>query len=263
MEILNSVNTIYEKVILAVENEIYPLIDKTLSLVYQIISNEDLYCIFIKLNKVFNSLIFSILTIILFYKVMKKNIIIYSKNEEISILKEVFKLIILYIIATNSTIIIKTISDIFEIVYNYIITSFEDIVGEKLTFSSLLNEVDLKSMQNSDLFSLEGLTKSLVCYGSVNILIANCVRFIILFVIYSVLPIAIMSSGISGRIGNKLYIKVCKLIVVILLAPLIIKLLLVLPLSLKKVDPIYFNIALLGIFNIVSKIENYIKEMIY
>ena len=257
MEVMKSVNSIYEKIILAVENDIYPLVDKSMDLIYQFQKGSDFYKGYIKLVEISNFLVFAILTVILVTQVTRKIISFYTGEDVQCIFKTILKFVIVYLLAINSNFIVEYVSEIFEIVYEYVDDAAKNLVNRQVCFKNLLDEANIKSNDKNDLFTINGLIKSIICYGSVTILISNSVRFIAVFIVYACLPVIIMFIGVGTKKIQKI-----KLLFLLLVTPIVIKVIIIIPFLLKGKNEFLFSIAVLGTFNIITKINNYLKEVV-
>ncbi|MEG0073766.1 MAG: hypothetical protein RR922_04750 [Clostridia bacterium] len=260
MEILNSFNSIYEKLLLAVEKQIFPQIDQLMKAYYNILNNDsNISKNITKINDVFNMLCFSLVIFILTYYIAQNITSLYNGENRENIFKLFIKLICVYIIASNSMFIFKTFINIFDIISQYISIEGEKIIGCALEFKSLSSKISLLDTSAKDLFSLDGLIMSIVCYGAVNLLVACSVRYVCMLLCMIISPIVMMSVSIKQ--WRFIGIKYVKLIFILFISPIIMQTLLILPLMFKDNNDALYKIVLLGTLQILYKIENYIKEI--
>ena len=195
--ILKTINTIFSNILSSIDNNIYLNLDNIVFIDSDILSNSFMQKLLGSNGK--SGLLYladaMLLGISLFYLIKY----FYSNVVDASIEKPsqfIFKLIIFALLVNFSYFIFQQILSI-----NYFITSSiqeigKDVVGFNINFSELITVLNKKISFNSEdlnLFYFDGIIKSFVSIGLLNLLFTYSIRFILLQILILFSPFAILS----------------------------------------------------------------------
>ncbi len=259
-DILNSLNIISEKLFKSVEGEIYEVLDNIVIIGKDILTKEPLKNIFFENNV--NGIIIianSILLFIFIYYIFSILLSFYNGNKVENVYSFVLKMLIITLVVNNSYYICEQILSLMELLSNSINEFSKSIIKQEVTFVNLKEAIlSIKDFMQNDLLSIDGLIKGVVSFGAISILINFSIRYVtvIFLVIISPLAIACASSNLSRGITTSW----SKLLFTNLLEQIIVKLVLLIPLSYKEVDSVMYKIILVGTIYILYRINNFTRD---
>ena len=195
--IINSLNTVSEKLFKSIEGEVYSRIDDLVNITPKIFKEQPLKEIFFQ-DKI-NLLVLIANSLILFYIiyfVILKIISIYNGNKSQSVYIFVLKLIIVAALVNSSYYLCQEIINLVSLFTDCIDGVLEDIAGQTINFENL-NESILKidDLMKSDMLSLDGVIKGVISFGSISILINFAIRYVTIIFLIIVSPFAFASLG--------------------------------------------------------------------
>ncbi len=261
-DIIGNLNIIAEKIIKSVESQVYAVIDKILVIKPDILETEPLSNIFFE-NKV-NGIIILTNSLIIFYfiyYVLSNLISLYNGNQIHNVYKFVIRLIIVSISVNCSFYICKQILEIFGLFTDVIDKIGSDITGKEILFTNFKEIIlSIKDLETNDILSINGIIKGIVSFGAVSILVNLSIRYVTIIFLIIVSPIAIMS--LSSNITSGIFMSWGKSLVLSLVVQIVIKLILIIPMSYKDVNSLLYKIILVGTIYIIYKINSFINEFL-
>lgn len=195
--IIETINTIFSNIFSSIDNSIYSNLDNITFLDASIIQNS----FFEKLlgSSGRTGLIYltdaMLLGISMFYIVRYY----YLNIVDVTVEKPgqfLFKLLIFAFIINFSYFIIEQILTLLNLFSTSIQDIGEDILGSDITFSELITTLNTKIISDSselNIFSLDGIIKSFVSFGLINLLLSYSLRYILLQVLILFSPFAMLS----------------------------------------------------------------------
>ena len=262
--ILNTINEIFSKLFSSIDNTIYTTLDDLAFITPEIIQKSSLEKIIGESNYtgillICNSLV---LGFIIYYSI---NYLIshltYSKID--SPKQFIFKSIIFIAVMNSSIWICEEIINLVSLVTNAISYISEDLFGLSISFSNFvenLNKIIYLKNSTFDFFSFDGIIKSFISFGMINLILTFSLRYIIIQTFILISPFAFLTLILnSSEHFFKIWIKA---FLNLLLTQIFVSFILLLSFS--------FNLAFsdsiteflyIGIIFALSKSNNYMKEL--
>ena len=260
--ILASINILLEKIYKSVEGNVYELLDKLIDISPDILNNEPLKYLFKDSEK--EGIIFIATSLVLFYVVqyiLLKFIAMYNGKNPENIFRFIIRMIICVTFTSCSKYICETVLGINAVFTELLSSLGENITGDKITFCAFKEViVDLEKYMGEDCISLDGLIKGFISFGSVTLLINYAVRYVTVIFLILVMPLAIMFS--VSPITKGIFNSWLKLFVINLSMQWIVKLVLIIPVSVKTINNEMFKIIIIGTIYILYKINMFVKEFL-
>ena len=261
--VFNSINDVFSKIFYSIDENIYNTLDDITFINLEIIENS-------KINKIIGNnssegilLICNalILGIVLYYSI---NYLIshltLSRVEKPS--QFIFKLIIFSILMNGSIWICIQIVDIVSIVTNSIRQIGESLFKESICFSNFIKIINEKIYveEHLNIFSFDGVIKSFITFGFMNLIFSNSLRYIMIQVFIIISPFGFMCL-ISGK--TEYFFKrwvICFLS--LLIEQILISVILILAFSLEKnMDDIIVKLLYVGIIYALIKANTYMNQI--
>lgn len=259
--LINSLNTVSEKLFKAIEGEVFTQIDKLVNITSDLFKEEPLKNIFFQ-DKI-NALIVIANSLILFYVIyfiISKIISVYNGNKSDSVYVFVIKLIIVGALVNSSYFICKEIINLNSLFTNCIGGFMEDIIGKSINFENLKeNVLKIEDLLNSDMLSLDGIIKGVISFGSISILINFSIRYVTVIFLVIISPFAFAS--LSSELTLGIFKTWIKTLVVTLMTQVIVKFVILIPMLYKDVNSMMYKVILVGSIYIIYKINNFTKEI--
>ena len=195
--IIETINSIFSNLFSSIDNNIYSYLDNFTFIDSSIINNSFFEKLLGANGK--NGILYLtdalLLAIIIYYAIRYSYSTFTGSNVE-KPTQFIFKVIILGILINSSYFLCEQILNI-----NYLISSSiqeigEDVIGSKITFSSLiqnLNSVISVGENSFDLFSFDGIIKGFISVGLLNILFSYSLRYILVQVFVLTTPLVLLS----------------------------------------------------------------------
>lgn len=172
--------------------------------------------------------------------------------------------IIIYAICMNfSLFICNEIIYIISMISSAIRQVGENLFNTKICFSELITELNcvISVNENLDIFSLDGIIKSLVSIGLLNLVITYAVRYVLIKIFVLLSPFAILS--LCNKNTSVLFNSWIKSFLSLLLVQVFVSIILLLIFSLDISSTNTFSkFILIGAIFILIKANSYIKEML-
>lgn len=260
-DIINSLNTISEKLFKTVEGQIYKVIDNIIDISPDILTQEPLKTIFFK-DKI-NGIILIADSFILFYVVyfvLMQLISIYNGKQTPNVYYFIVKVIVITLFVNNSYFLCNLSLEFIDAITTAVKIYGQDISGQVISFENLKEAVlSIDDLTSSELISLNGLIKGVISFGIVTILINFSIRYVTIIFLIIVCPFAIMSN--IANITNGLFKSWIRLYTSNLFVQVIVKLILTIPLMYKEKDSIMYKIILVGAIYLIYKVAELTKEL--
>ena len=195
--IIETINSIFSNLFSSIDNNIYSYLDNFTFIDSSIINNSFFEKLLGASGK--NGILYLadalLLAIIIYYAIRYSYSTFTGSNVE-KPTQFIFKVIILGILINSSYFLCEQILNI-----NYLISSSiqeigENVIGSKITFSSLiqnLNSVISVGENSFDLFSFDGIIKGFISVGLLNILFSYSLRYILVQVFVLTTPLVLLS----------------------------------------------------------------------
>lgn len=262
--ILNSINEIFSMIFSSIDNTIYSSLDKITFINPNILSDGNFKMILGEsandgILLVCNSLI---LGFIIYYAI---NYLIshltYSKID--SPKQFIFKAIIFIAIMNSSIWICTEIINIISAITEAISNLSYNLFGTSATFSNFINNINQNVYSSNDgftLISFDGIIKSFVSFGLINLIFTYSLRYVMILIFVLVSPFAFLSLITNS---SEWFFKVwIKSFLSILLVQVLISLILTLAFSIPIDSGSNISKLLyIGIVYALSKANSYMKEL--
>lgn len=260
--ILNAINIIAEKIFKSVQSEVFKGLDEFLIIDEKILNKEPLKILFVK-NEGEGLILLAMSFVILFliYYIIFRIIAMYNGENVDNIFKYMIRVIICVICSASSLFLCEQILNINGLLTEVITNIGKDLTGQSICFESLREVVtNLDKYMSEDFLSIDGIIKGVISFGATTILITFAIRYVTLIFLIFISPIAIMFASSSSTYG--IFKSWVKMLVSNLLLQNIVVIILIIPLSIKKVDDNLFRIILVGSIYLLYKINNFSKEIL-
>jgi len=263
--IITAINTIFSKLFSSIDNSLYGLLDKFVFINSDILNDSYFSKIFgfdsqSGILLIANSLVFGFL-IFYGFRLLFAHLGI-TNSERPS--KFIFRLIIFGICMNFSLFICDEIIYINSLFSNTIRIVGENIYNLDINFSTLINKLNSVISYNEntlDIFSLDGILKSLISFGIIGLLITYAIRYILVKVLVLFSPFAFIC--LSTEPSSIIFKSWFKTFLSLLLIQDFVSIVLLLVFSLDLSPTNYFSkIILIASIFILIKSNNYVKEML-
>ena len=261
--IINTINEIFSKLFSSIDNTIYTLLDDIVFITPNIL-HENSFEKIIGTSK-FNGILLIcnslVLGFLLYYAI---NYLIshltYSKIE--SPKQFIFKSIIFIALMNSSFWICEEIINIINLITVSLSNLSDNLFGLEISFQNFienLNKLVYLSDSSFDLFSFEGIVKTFVSSGMINLILTFSLRYIMIQIFILISPFAFLSLSLNS---SEWFFKVwIKSFLGLLLNQILISLLLLLSFSINISFPNQFTeILYIGIIFSLTKSNIFIKE---
>ena len=262
--ILNSINELFSKTFSSIDNTIYSTLDYLTFISPDILKSESFQRILGSsvsegILLICNSLI---LGIILYYSI--NYLISHLTYSQIDSPKQfVFKAIIFIAIMNSSLWICEQIINIIYIITSSISEIGFNIFNKPITFSSFIDSINKNLYTSGELlniFSFDGIIKSFISFGLINLVFTYSLRYIMIQIFILLSPFAFLSLLTNS---SEWFFKVwIKSFLSLLLVQVLISLILLLSFSIElNLDSNISKILYIGIIYALIRANSYIKEL--
>lgn len=262
--ILKSINELFSMMFSSIDNTIYSSLDKLTFIESSILSDGNFQKILGHsandgILLVCNSLI---LGFIIYYAINYLiSHLIYSKID--SPKQFIFKSIIFIAIMNSSLWICSEIINIISLITNAISDLSFSLFGEETTFSNFINTINQTIYSSNDgfnLLSFDGIIKSFISFGLINLVFTYSLRYIMILIFVLISPFAFLSLITNS---SEWFFKVwLKTFISLLLVQIFISLILLLAFSIPLDGSSSLSKLLyVGIIYALTKANSYMKEL--
>lgn len=260
-DIINSLNSVSEKLFKSIESEVYTYIDKLVGITPDIFKDEPLKKIFSQDSV--NSIILIANSFVLFYIiffVIQKLISMYNGEKSQNVYGFIIKLIIVGALVNSSFLICKEIINLTSLLSNCIDGLIQDVCGKSATFENLKESIlKIEDLAKSDVLSLNGVIKGVISFGSISILINFGIRYVTIIFLIITSPFAFVTLSSESTVG--IFKTWMKSFFVSLMTQIVVKIVIFIPLLYKKTNSMMYKIVLVGSIYIIYKINNFTKQI--
>lgn len=261
--IIDTINTIFSNIFSSVDNNLYSILDNITFINTNILDSPYFNNIFGTSTTngillVANSLIIGF---ILYYciKLMLSNFGITEAERPISF---IFKLIFFAICMNSSFFICEQLIFFNSAISSAVISIGEDLFSTTISFSSLvekLNSIIYIEENSLNIFSIDGILKSIISISFLNLTFSYSIRYIMLKVLVLILPFAILCLSLPN--SSNFFKSWLKCFLSMLFIQILVSLILVIIFSLDFKSNNIFSKFLLcgGIFTLI-KANSYVRE---
>lgn len=255
--IIQTINTIFNNLFSSIDNSIYDSLDNYVFVNNDIISNNYFKNLLGYSGNGFLYLADAMLVgVALFYIVRFYYSNVVDSNVERPS-QFLFKLLVFAIFINSSYFLLDQFLNLFSLVTSAIRSIGKDVTSCEISFSELItvvNKILSVSSEEFNIFSFDGIIKSFVTFGLINLLILYTLRYIIIQVLILFTPFAILSAinSSSAWIFKTWYRSFLSLMFVQLFVPLV----LIIVFMVKDTKILFVG----GIYAL-SKINDYVREM--
>lgn len=262
--ISNTINEMFYKIFSSLDNSLYSVLDDFTFIDSDVLSDRYFIDIFGFSNKegillVANSLILGYL-IYYSFKLLLSHLGITQVEQPGQF---IFKIILCSISINFSAFICDEIIYIISLISNTIRNIGENLFQTKICFSQLI--INLNSVisvnQSIDIFSLDGILKSLISIGLLNLVLTYAVRYVLIKIFVLISPFAFLS--LCNKSTSILFNSWLKSFLSLLLVQVFVAIILLLIFALDfSSNNMFSKFILIGAILILIKANNYVKEML-
>lgn len=259
-----SINEMFYKIFSSIDNSLYSVLDDFTFIDSDILNDQYFINILGSTPRngillIANSLIFGYL---LYYAF--KLILSYLGVTQVERPSQFILKIIIYSICINfSFFICDEIIYLISIISSSIRQVGENLFKTKICFSSIITRLNsvISVNENLNIFSLDGIIKSLISVGLLNLVITYAVRYVLIKVFVLISPFAVLSM--CNKNTSILFNSWIKSFLSLMLVQVFVSIILLLIFSLNfSSNNIFSKFILIGAIFILIKANNYIKEML-
>lgn len=263
--IISTINTMFSRIFSSIDNQIYSILDKFVFINSNILNDKYVAKLLGFSSKdgiliVANSLVFGFL---LYYgfKLIFSHLGVTTAEKPS---KFIFKLIVFGICMNFSFFLCDQIINLNSLISDSIRQIGENLYRSPITFSKLiqkLNSVISINGDSLDIFSLDGILKSFISFGILNLVIVYSIRYILIKIFVLISPFAFLSLCTkSSSIFFKSWFK--SFISLLLIQSFVaIVLLFIFSLNLSS-NNLFSKFILIGSIFILIKSNSYVREML-
>ena len=262
--ILNSINELFSKMFSSIDNTIYSVLDEVTFINNTILENDSFKKILGESSQdgillICNSLV---LGFIIYYAINYLfSHLTYSKID--SPKQFIFKSIIFIAIMNSSLWICLEIINIISVITDGISYISQNLFGIQISFSNFIDNINKNLyIQNEafNVFSIDGIIKSFVSFGLINLVFTYSLRYIMIQIFILLSPFAFLS--LISNSSESFFRAWIKVFLSLLLVQILISLILLLSFSIELTSNTNISKFLyVGIIYALSKATSYIKEI--
>ena len=263
--IISTINNLFGNMVSSIDNQVYFVLDKLIFISTDFLENDSLETIFgTSTSSGILLLANAFLIGFLLYYILKHFLAIFSLTNSPSPYQFIFKLIIFGICMNSSFFICKEIISIISLISSSICSLGEDLFSMSISFSSLiekLNRVIYIEESNLNLFSMDGIIKSIISAGFLTLIFSYSIRYILLKVWVLLSPFAILCLVTPST--SFLFQSWLKNFLSLLSLQIFVSLMLVIIFSLPfDANQLLSKFIFVGSILVLIKSNSYIKEVI-
>lgn len=258
--LFDTINTLFNNLFSSIDNSLYTLLDNIVFLDATAVITDNIQSLFF--SDKFNLLILANILVgcIITYRVIKIVGSLYSSQETELPYLFILKAIIIIVIMNNCLFICEQIFEINNYITMYLIELGEYLFKKPVSFLNFANEINssISTQSTLDLFSLDGVIKSMVTLGSIGLLMSYIIRYILIKILVLCSPFAflcLLQDSLKPYFNNWL-----KYLLSLILTQNIVCIVLYIPYILEFGNDTYSKFLIIGTIMILTKLNGYIKE---
>lgn len=263
--IISTINTMFSRIFSSIDNQTYSILDKFVFINSNILNDKYVTKLLGFSSKdgiliVANSLVFGFL---LYYgfKLLFSHLGVTSVEKPS---KFIFKLIVFGICMNFSFFLCDQIINLNSLISDSIRQIGENLYHSPITFSKLiqkLNSVISINGDSLDVFSLDGILKSFISFGILNLVIVYSIRYILIKIFVLISPFAFLS--LSTKASSIFFRSWFKSFISLLLIQSFVSIVLLFIFSLNlSSNNLFAKFILIGSIFILIKSNSYVREML-
>ena len=263
--IISTINTMFSRIFSSIDNQIYSILDKFVFINSNILNDKYVAKLLGFSSKdgiliVANSLVLGFL---LYYgfKLLFSHLGVTSVEKPS---KFIFKLIVFGICMNFSFFLCDQIINLNSLISDSIRQIGENLYHSPITFSKLiqkLNSVISINGDSLDVFSLDGILKSFISFGILNLVIVYSIRYILIKIFVLISPFAFLS--LSTKASSIFFRSWFKSFISLLLIQSFVSIVLLFIFSLNlSSNNLFAKFILIGSIFILIKSNSYVREML-
>ncbi len=260
--VLNNLNLLLEKFFGTVESEVFVILDRLYKITPDILKEEPLKRFQTKdINSNILLILISVSILFIVFYLVTYMISMYNGSKQENVFKFVFKLSVFLILSSSSMYIVETALDINNMLTDVILSMGKELSKNEISFESLKECItDVEKQMSNDAVSIDGIIKGVVSLGASSILITLAIRYVTIFILILLSPIAIMFAASNNTYS--LFFTWVKTFLINILTQNIIAVILIIPISFKNTDELMYKIVLVGSIYLLYKINTFTRELI-
>lgn len=262
--ISSTINEMFYKLFSSIDNSIYSVLDDFTFISTDILSDKYFSNIFGSSTKsgillIANALVFGYLLYYAFKLILSNLGVTQVERPAQFILK-----LIIYTICMNfSLFICEEIIYLISLFSSSIRQIGENLYNTQICFSKLIIELNsvISVENNLEIFSLDGIIKSIISVGLLNLVITYAVRYVLIKILAFISPFALLS--LCNKSTSILFKSWFKSFISLMLVQVFVSLILLLIFSLDFTSSnIFSKFILVGAISILIKANTYVREML-
>lgn len=263
--ISSSINYMFNNIISSIDNNLYSTLDDFTFINSNILNDEYFYNIFGVNNS--NGILLVANSLIAGYLIYYSIKLILSRLEITEVERPfhfIFKLILCAICMNFSFFICDELIYFISLVSNLIRDIGENLFKTQICFSNLilkLNNILSNSENNLNIFSIDGIIKSLISLGLLNLVITYSIRYVLIKIFVLLSPFCFLS--LCNKNTSILFKAWIKSFLSLLIVQIFVSIILLLIFSLNlKSNTISSKLILFAAISILIKANGYVREML-
>lgn len=262
--ISSTINEMFYKIFSSIDNSIYSVLDDFTFISTDILTDRYFSNIFGSSSKsgillIANALVFGYLLYYAFKLLLSHLGVTQVERPAQFILKLIF-----YTLCMNfSLFICEEIIDLISIISSSIRQVGENLYKNPICFAELIKELNsvISVGESLEIFSLDGIIKSIISVGLLNLVITYAVRYVLIKVFIFISPFAILS--LCNKSTSILFKSWFKSFISLMLVQVFVAIILLLIFSLDfKTNNTFSKFILIGAILILIKANTYVREML-
>lgn len=260
--IFEIINNLFSNLFSSIDNGIYTLLDNIVFLDSSAVITKSIENIFF--SDKFNLLILSNILVgcIFTYRIVRIVISLYTNQDTEFPYLYILKSVILIICMNCCLFFCEQILEINYLITQYLMELGNYLFGQPISFVSFSNTINsyITDVKNFNLFSLDGIIKSMVTFGSISLLITYILRYILIKILILCSPfvfLCLLHDNLKIYFYNWF-----KYFLSLLLTQNIICIVLYIPYVLEFEDELYSKFLVIGTIMFLYQLNNYIKEFL-
>ena len=262
--ISTTINEMFYKIFASIDNSIYSVLDDFTFIDQDVLGDYYFLQIFGYTHKdgillIANALILGYL-IYYAFKLLLSHLGVTQVERQSQFL---FKFIICAISINFSAFICDEIIYIISLISSTIRSVGENLFGTQICFSNLIKQLNsvISINESMDVFSLDGILKSLISVGLLNLVITYAVRYVLIKVFVLIAPFSILS--LCNKSTSILFNSWLKSFLSLLLIQVFVAIILLLIFALDfSSNNIFSKFILIGAIFVLIKANGYVREML-
>ena len=259
--IIETINELFSTLFSSLDNSLYSLLDKSIFINEEIVSDSFFNSIF---NPTFGlpAIADAILIGFVIYYCFKLSMSQFSGTNIEKPYQFLTKVLLIAICINCSSFICEKILGLNNLVTDALRELGQTVSGQEISFNNLIEKsIYINTSQEFNLFSFDGLLKSFFSFGLINLLFSYSIRYIMIKIFIILCPCALLSLATCS--SSWFFKSWLRTFLSLLFVQSFIAIILTLLFSLNvKASDVFSQISYISTIFILTKANNYIKELI-